>query len=121
MLKKIKFDENSDIAAVKKHFRSRVLQLRHSYMNQPPTFPSHHTTNEQLTKMSMYNGYELLTKYATTGTVKIDMKQMKNLPGIDIVNECERIRDELQVFASLPPIVDQTIVSKPNDRKTPSR
>ena len=56
--------------------------------------------------MSMQDGYDPLSKYSVTGKVNIDMKSMKRLPGIDIINECKRIRDDLHKLEGLPPIVN---------------
>ena len=34
------------------------------------------------------------------------MTRMKRLPGIDIINECKRIRDDLRKLEDLSPIID---------------
>ena len=116
-------DEKSSIDDIRKFLRNRVFQVRHNYINLPPTFLSHFTTNEQLTKMPNQDGCDLLRKYAVRGTVKVDIRKVHKLHGHLVVAECKRIRDELRAVEGLPPFQEfqpaskQPTTAKPSPRR----
>ena len=115
--------DDAHIDEMRKMFRSRVIKLRHHYINIPPTFLSHFTTNEQLMQMSMMDGIALIKKHSISGSVNINPKQLNKLHGTEIIKDCKRIRDTLRTLEGLPPFQEynplqrNTIPSKPSSRR----
>ena len=105
--------DTSDTDKLRNQLKTHVLQLRHHYVSIPPQFLSHFTTNEQLTKMSMTNDMDLLQKHAENHTIQLDTTKLDKYSGIDLINECKRIRDDLRKLEGLPAIVDPRPQPKP--------
>ena len=105
-----------DLEKLRQQLKTGARQLQHYFTSIHPTFIAHYSTNAQFAKMSMQTGIDMLTKYAKNHPSQVDIEKIDKLRGIEIIEECKRIRDDLRKLEGLPAINDSNNGHENNDK-----
>ena len=96
--------ETADLPKIRNQLLRSSIELRTLVASKPPTVLDTNTTNEQLMKCSWNNAVEILQKYVDENKVQIDVALIsKN--GAWVIQECQKIRDNLRKDLGLPPML----------------
>ena len=112
--------DTADIQKIRNQLLRSSTELRSHLASKPPSVLDANTTNEQLNKISMNAAETLLRQHITENNVTMDMKKVTSR-GIFIVQECQKIRDQLRKDPGLPPMLAATVPSWKKPKKVVNR